>query len=164
MRLHNQKGVALTLAIIIILMMTALVGFIYVPPSGSNPGSYAPGAIASLAFNVFNTTRTLSAGRNLAYYRARAALVDAQERIRLNEVNLESDSAPTTLIGGGFSVTNARTWYFNLKRSQQKAQNQPHPREWVWVQVSSPITKTGSPQLGLRQITITSPDTPDDNP
>lgn len=152
MSFQNRNGVALTVAIIVILMMTAVAGFIYVPPDGSNPAKYGPGSLSSLAFNVFRSTYTLSNGRTLAYYRARAALVDAQERIRTNNTVLDSGDTPLTT----FASTSSKNYYFNMSLGVQRSSSATPPRlEWVYVNISTPNAS------GLRTITVTAPDVPD---
>ena len=64
---QNQKGVALLVAVIIIMMVLSVAA-----------------AVLAMAYNVARVTYNSSAGRTLAYYRSQAGIVDAIWRIRNN--------------------------------------------------------------------------------
>ncbi len=66
-RRPNDKGIAMTLVIVIIIILTMLAAY-----------------VTSLAYNQRRVTDTAGGGRAKIYYRAKAGVVEANWRIRTN--------------------------------------------------------------------------------
>ncbi len=124
----NQRGAALLVAVIVILMVTAL-----------------SAVFLRMAYNMKILMYGISGGRTYAYYRAQAGIIDAQYRLRTNFLTgLTSPPA-----NGFLDPTYAPTYFISLTLGYGGAQTTYTPGS-TRVQISA---AAGNSPNGVRTIT-----------
>ncbi len=128
MKLHNERGIALTLVLMTALIISAMLA----------------AAIMS-SYNQKRVTNKVTTERTQSYYFAQAGVVDAFWRIRNDQ----------DVFGGTFTVPTYDPPPYFLDVDNDVAQTAMFPGADVSVDISAQDTNVASPRFGLRTIDST---------
>ncbi len=142
---------ALIVAMLVIIMMSSMAAVVYMPGASAKFGM---GPISSLSFHTFKVVRMLSSGRELALYRARAGMVDAQERMRTNYLTLDSGGPLTTWANIGSLAAPKYNFIINNYSVCQQVKTTLRD-DYAYVAAGVPDSVPTSGTYGCRLITVT---------